>query len=161
MKKHSRIKREIIDTYVVFSNNDESKNIIVFKDTNRKSRAIRVNNIIREEYRRRKSEENSQKIKYSRHIEHSVLTDISLNKRSANKEISLEEEVVSKLQAERILKEIWNLPEPQNRRVYMYIVDEFSYTKIAKIENCSIPTVKESIDRGLENLRKKLKKFYE
>lgn len=161
MKKHSRIKREIIDTYVVFSNNDESKNIIVFKDTNRKSRAIRVNNIIREEYRRRKSEENSQKIKYSRYIEHSVLTDISLNKRSANKEISLEEEVVSKLQAERILKEIWNLPEPQNRRVYMYIVDEFSYTKIAKIENRSIPTVKESIDRGLENLRRKLKKFYE
>lgn len=161
MKKHSRIKREIIDTYIVFSNNDESKNIIVFKDTNRKSRAVRVNNNIREEYRRRKSEENSQKIKYSRYIEHSVLTDISLNKRSANKEISLEEEVVSKLQVERILKEIWNLPEPQNRRVYMYIVDEFSYTKIAKIENRSIPTVKESIDRGLENLRKKLKKFYE
>lgn len=161
MKKHSRIKREIIDTYIVFSNNDESKNIIVFKDINRKSRAVRVNNIIREEYRRRKSEENSQKIKYSRYIEHSVLTDISLNKRSANKEISLEEEVVSKLQVERILKEIWNLPEPQNRRVYMYIVDEFSYTKIAKIENRSIPTVKESIDRGLENLRKKLKKFYE
>ena len=161
MKKYSRIKREIIDTYIVFSNNDESKNIIVFKDTNRKSRAVRVNNNIREEYRRRKSEENSQKIKYSRYIEHSVLTDISLNKRSANKEISLEEEVVSKLQAERILKEIWNLPEPQNRRVYMYIVDEFSYTKIAKIENRSIPTVKESIDRGLENLRKKLKKFYE
>ena len=161
MKKHSRIKREIIDTYIVFSNNDESKNIIVFKDTNIKSRAVRVNNNIREEYRRRKSEENSQKIKYSRYIEHSVLTDISLNKRSANKEISLEEEVVSKLQAERILKEIWNLPEPQNRRVYMYIVDEFSYTKIAKIENRSIPTVKESIDRGLENLRKKLKKIYE
>ena len=42
----------------------------------------------------------------------------------------------------------------------MYIVDEFSYTQIAKIENRSIPTVNESIDRGLENLRKKLKKFY-
>lgn len=160
MKKHSRIKREIIDTYVVFSNNDESKNIIVFKDTNRKSRAIRVNNIIREEYRRRKSEENSQKIKYSRYIEHSELTDISLNKRATNKEISLEEQVISNLESERIIKEIWKLPTPQNRRVYMYIVDEFSYTKIAKIENRSIPTVKESIDRGLENLRKKLKKFY-
>ena len=33
MKKHSKIKREIIDTYIVFSNNDNSKNIIVFKDT--------------------------------------------------------------------------------------------------------------------------------
>ena len=67
---------------------------------------------------------------------------------------------ISKLESERIIKEIWKLPIPQNRRVYMYIVDEFSYTKIAKIENRSIPTVKESVDRGLENLRKKLKKIY-
>lgn len=37
----------------------------------------------------------------------------------------------------------------------MYIVDEFSYTKI---ENRSILTVKESVDRGLENLRKKFYK---
>ena len=112
------------------------------------------------EYKKRKSEENSQNIKFSRYIEHSELTDISLNKRSINKEISLEEQVISNLESERIIKEIWKLPTPQNRRVYMYIVDEFSYTKIAKIENRSIPTVKESIDRGLENLRKKLKKFY-
>lgn len=41
----------------------------------------------------------------------------------------------------------------------MYIVDEFSYTKIAKIEKRDIPTIKESIDQGLENLRKKSRKF--
>ena len=73
---------------------------------------------------------------------------------------TLEEQVISNLESERIIKEIWKLPTPQNRRVYMYVVDEFSYTKIAKVENRSIPTVKESIDRGLQNLRKKLKKFY-
>lgn len=160
MKKHSKIKREIIDTYIVFSNSNDSKNIIVFKDGNGKTRVIRANEPLRNEYKRRKSEENSQNIKFSRYIEHSELTDISLNKRSINKEISLEEQVISNLESERIIKEIWKLPTPQNRRVYMYIVDEFSYTKIAKIENRSIPTVKESIDRGLENLRKKLKKFY-
>ena len=160
MKKHSKIKREIIDTYIVFSNSDNSKNIIVFKDGDGKARVIRANETLRNEYKRRKSEENSQTIKFSRYIEHSELTEISLNKRAINKEISLEEQVISNLESERIIKEIWKLPTPQNRRVYMYIVDEFSYTKIAKIENRSIPTVKESIDRGLENLRKKLKKFY-
>lgn len=159
MKKYSKIKREIIDTYIVFSNSDNSKNIIVFKDGNGKSRIIRVNKTLRNEYKRRKSEENSQNIKFSRYIEHSELTDISLNNRSINKEISLEEQVISNLESERIIKEIWKLPTPQNRRVYMYIVDELSYTKIAKIENRAIPTIKESIDRGLENLRKKLKKF--
>ena len=160
MKKHSKIKREIIDTYIVFSNNDNSKNIIVFKDGDGKARVIRANETLRNEYKRRKSEENSQYIKFSRYIEHSELTEISLNKRAINKEISLEEQVISNLESERIIKEIWKLPTPQNRRVYMYIVDEFSYTKIAKVENRSIPTVKESIDRGLENLRKKLRKFY-
>ena len=160
MKNHSKIKREIIDTYIVFSNSDDSKNVIVFKDGNGKSRIIRANETLRNEYERRKSEENSQNIKFSRYIEHSELTENSLNKRATNKEISLEEQVISNLESERIIKEIWKLPTPQNRRVYMYIVDEFSYTKIAKIENCSIPTVKENIDRGLENLRKKLKKFY-
>ena len=157
MKKHSKIKREIIDTYIIFSNSDDSKNVIVFKDGNGNSKIIRANEKLRDEYKKRKSEENSQSIKFSRYIEHSELTDISLNNRATNREISLEEQVIS---SERIIKEIWKLPIPQNRRVYMYIVDEFSYTKIAKIENRSIPTVKESIDRGLENLRKKLKKFY-
>ena len=160
MKNHSKIKREIIDTYIVFSNSDDSKNVIVFKDGNGNSKIIRANETLRNEYKRRKSEENSQNIKFSRYIEHSELTENSLNKRATNKEISLEEQVISNLESERIIKEIWKLPTPQNRRVYMYIVDEFSYTKIAKIENRSIPTVKESIDRGLENLRKKLKKFY-
>mgnify|MGYP000279214784 FL=1 len=160
MKKHSKIKREIIDTYIVFSNSDDSKNVIVFKDGNGNSKIIRANETLRNKYKRRKSEENSQNIKFSRYIEHSELTENSLNKRATNKEISLEEQVISNLESERIIKEIWKLPTPQNRRVYMYIVDEFSYTKIAKVENRSIPTVKESIDRGLENLRKKLKKFY-
>ena len=62
MKKHSKIKREIIDTYIVFSNSDDSKNIIVFKDGNGKSRVIRANETLRNEYKRRKSEENSQNI---------------------------------------------------------------------------------------------------
>ena len=130
MKKHSKIKREVID---------------------RK---------LRDKYKKRKSKKNSQNIKFSRYIEHLELTDISLNKGATNKGISLEEQVISNLESERIIKEIWKLPTPQNRRVYMYIVDEFSYTKIAKIENRSIPTVKESVDRGLENLRKKLEKIY-
>lgn len=159
MKEYRKIKRELIDTYIIISNNDESKNIIAFKDVNGKSRIIRANKILRDEYKRRKSEENSQNIKFSRYIEHSELTDISLNKRAVNKEISLEEQVVSNLESERIIKEIWKLPTPQNRRVYMYIVNEFSYTKIAKMENRAIPTIKESIDRGLEILRKKLRKF--
>lgn len=76
MKKHSKIKREVID---------------------RK---------LRDKYKKRKSEENSQNIKFSRYIEHSELTDISLNKGATNRGISLEEQVISNLESERIIKEI-------------------------------------------------------
>ena len=51
MKRHSKIKREIIDTYIVFSNSDNSKNIIVFKDENGKSRVIRANETLINEYK--------------------------------------------------------------------------------------------------------------
>ena len=161
MKKYSKIKRELIDTYIIFSNSDESKNIVVFKDTTGKSRVIRVDKILREEYKKRKSEENSHNIKFSRYIEHSEQTENSLNKKAINKTISLEDEVISNIGVEKIIREIWELPVPQNRRVYMYIVDEFSLTKIARIENRAIPSIKESVDRGVDNLRKKLKKFYD
>ena len=57
MKEYSKIKREVIDTYIIFSNSDESKNIIVFKDENGKSRVIRANEKLRDEYKKRKSEE--------------------------------------------------------------------------------------------------------
>ena len=57
MKEYSKIKREVIDTYIIFSNSDESKNIIVFKDKNGKSRVIRANEKLRDEYKKRKSEE--------------------------------------------------------------------------------------------------------
>ena len=76
MKKHSKIKREVID---------------------RK---------LRDKYKIRKSEENSQNIKFSRYIEHLELTDISLNKGATNRGISLEEQVISNLESERIIKEI-------------------------------------------------------
>lgn len=82
MKKHSKIKREVID---------------------RK---------LRDKYKKRKSEENSQNIKFSRYIEHLELTDISLNKGATNRGISLEEQVISNLESERIIKEIWKLPTP-------------------------------------------------
>lgn len=76
MKKHSKIKREVID---------------------RK---------LRDKYKKRKSKKNSQNIKFSRYIEHLELTDISLNKGATNKGISLEEQVISNLESERIIKEI-------------------------------------------------------
>lgn len=120
---------------------------------------LRVDSKIREEYQRQKSEENSYNIKFCRYIEHSELSEYKLNDRAIKKIPSAEDVVMEQEGEMRIIEEIWKLPSPQNRRVYMKLVKEYSLTEIAKIEKRAIPVIKRSVDRGLENLRKNLKKF--
>ena len=45
----------------------------------------------------------------------------------------------------------------QKRRIKMYYFDDMTLKEIAKIEKCSIMSVKESIDSGINKLRKNLK----
>ena len=70
---------------------------------------------------------------------------------------SLDDEVEEKIAEEEIIKEIWKLPSPQNKRVFMKLINKYSLTKIAKIEGTSIPAIKFSIDKGMESLRKNIK----
>ena len=153
MKKHSKIKREIIDTYIVFSNSDESKNAIVFKDGNGKSRIIRANETLRNEYKKRKSEENSQNIKFSRYIEHSELTDISLNKRATNKEISLEEQVISNDEKISLYKKMQYLDEKTREVVYLRITGELSFKEIGIILNKTENWARVTFYRGKNQLK--------
>lgn len=124
-----------------------------------KGKYIKLDKQIKEEFIRSKKEHKSQRNEYDRHIEHLQLTEVQINARAFYKSKSAEECFIENEGENYILREIWNLPTPQNRRVYMYIVNEFSLTKISKIEKRTISTVKQSIDVGLEKLRKKLKKF--
>lgn len=118
---------------------------------------ISVSNEVKEEFIRQKKENKSQRNEYDRHIEHLQLTEVQINARAFNKCKSVEEDFFENEGVKEIIREIWKLPEPQNRRVYMYVVDEFSLTEIAKIEKRAISVVKRSIDFGLKKLRKNLK----
>lgn len=155
-------KKERIGLYITFSDNT-TKYISTFKKSVKSVKFIKFDDTIQKklnrEYKIRKSEEKAIHNEYVRHIEHLKLTELQLYERAIHKNPTVEE-IVCENEAEKEIKQtIWNLPLPQNRRVYMYIVDGFSLTEISKIEKCSIPAIKYSIEIGLKNLRKNLKKF--
>ena len=132
--------------------------IISIKNVKEKIKFIKINKELKDEVKRHKRQLKSQKNEFDRHIEHLKLTETQINKRAISKAPTTEEMFFEK---EGIIKTIWSLPEPQNRRVYMFIVEELTLTEIAKIENRAIPVIKRSVDRGIKNLQEKLKKFLE
>lgn len=133
--------------------------IIPINNVNEKIKFIKINRGLKEETKKHKRQVKSEKNEFDRHIEHLALTETQINKRAINKAPTTEEMFFEKEGERQIIKNIWSLPEPQNRRVYMFIVEEFSLTEIAKIENRAIPVIKRSVDRGIKNLQEKLKKI--
>ena len=95
----------------------------------------------------------------SLHIEHSELTENSLNDRVFYKEESLEETVSRCIEYELLHKAISKLPETQRRRLLLYFFGELSYEQIAKLEGCTKMAVKGSVDIALKKLKKLFEKF--
>ena len=135
--------------------------IISIKNVKEKIKFIKINKELKDEVKTHKRQLKKKKNEFDRHIEHLKLTEIQINKRAISKAPTTEEMFFEKEGERQIIKTIWSLPEPQNRRVYMFIVEELTLTEIAKIENRAIPVIKRSVDRGIKNLQEKLKKFLE
>ena len=106
-----------------------------------------------------RSPPSSQRNEFDRHIEHLQLTECQINIRAVHKAPSMEEMLLEKEGEREIIRKIWDLPIPQNRRVYMFIVDEFSLTEIARIEKRDVSVIKRSVDAGIRKLQKNLKNF--
>lgn len=134
--------------------------IIPINNVKEKIKFIKINKKLKEETKKHRRQVKSQKNEFDRHIEHLPLTETQINKRAINKVPTTEEMFFEKEGEKQIIKTIWSLPEPQNRRVYMFIVEELSLTEISKKENRAIPVIKRSVDRGMKKLQEKLKKFY-
>ncbi len=94
---------------------------------------------------------------YDRHTEHLELNDSTLFKRTMGQYESLEDKVLNKIIYEKILEEIEALPDLQKRRIKMYYFYDFTLREIAALENCSIQSIKDSIDIGLQKISQKMK----
>ena len=131
--------------------------IVKFKDGNKRIHIIEINSTIYDVFNESELIDLSQLNEYDRHIEHLSLDDNSIYYRAYNKQQTIEEMIEKKLQSEELYKAISKLSDTQKRRIKMYYFENMTLQEIAKIERCSIMSVKESIDSGINKLRKNLK----
>ncbi len=152
------MKKEIIDGYEIYSENGEMK-IGIFEDYNWKKHCFVLGEDLKLEFIIRKREKFREENEERRHLDVSINNEYTFETRIIHKEKSAELKTIDKLSVENIKNEIWKLPYPQNKRVYLYLFKEYSFVEIAEIENRDKSAIKRSIDAGIKKLRKNFKNF--
>lgn len=94
-----------------------------------------------------------------RNLEHSEITEESLNKRSFEKTKGIEEIILEKEKKTLFWEAIGELPDVQRKRLLLYYDYGFSLKEIAIMENCSIRAIQYSVEIAKKKLEEKIKKL--
>ena len=89
----------------------------------------------------------------SRYLEHSELTEETLNQRVLLPSELLEDCVYRKIMYAQLHSVINRLPDIQRRRVLLYYFAGYTYEQIAEMEGCTKMAIKFSIDIAIKKLR--------
>ena len=90
---------------------------------------------------------------FDRYIEHSELTESSLDERAAAKSEPVEDIVYCRICNERLYHAVAALPKKQRRRLVMYYFYDLTYEKIAELEKCSAHSVFVAIKRAEDKIK--------
>ena len=90
---------------------------------------------------------------FDRYIEHSELTESSLDERAAAKSEPVEDIVYCRICNERLYHAIAALPEKQRRRLVLHYFYDLTYEQIAEIEKCSVHSVFVSVKRAEDKIK--------
>ena len=151
-EKHPNRKKDKHNPYTLMI--VEGRYYLSFKDGRGVMQNIEIDKVLYDLFNRFELEDISYLNRVSRHIEHSELTERSLNDRVFYKEESLEETVSRSMEYEQLHKAISKLPETQRRRLLLHFFGEMTYEQIAELEGCTKRAVKFSIDLAIEKLKK-------
>lgn len=154
---HPKRRKDKFNPYKIYRTED-GKYHLSFRDGKGISHHLELDEILYTLFDRFELDDLSYLNVVDRHYEHSELTEISLNNRAFLKEESLEEQVLKKLEMERLHRAISQLPEIQRRRIIFYYFENLTYEQIAMLEGCTITPIKNSIGKALKNLKKILEK---
>lgn len=144
--------------YILGYDQKKEKYTVEFIDNKKRIHRVEISNKVYEAFNQFELEDVSQIHKYQRHIEHSELYDETLNSRAIVHPKSVEELVEEKITSDTLKEAVNKLSETQKRRIRMYYFEDLTLQEISKVENCSISSVKESIDSGISKLKKNIKK---
>lgn len=154
-EKHPNRKKDKHNPYTLMI--VEGRYYLSFKDGWGIMQNIEIDKVLYDLFNRFELEDISYLNRVSRHIEHSELTESSLNDRAFYKEESLEETVSRSMEYEQLHKAISKLPETQRRRLLLYFFRELTYEQIAELEGCKYQAIQSSIYAAIKTLKKFLK----
>lgn len=153
------IRRKYKDNpYTINKDGITNKYYIKFKDSTNKEQLVEVDATIYKVFDDSELIDISHMHEYERHIEHNEMFDYKIDLVSSKMNKSTEEIIEEKMLHDELKSAIKELSEVQKRRIKMYYFEDLNLKEIAEIECCSIKNIHKSIEQGLQNLRKKLKK---
>ena len=144
--------------YTINKDSITNKYYIKFKDSKNKEQFIEVDATIYKVFDESELNDISEMNEYDNHIEHSEIYEYKIDLISSKKNKSIEELIEEKLLHEELKEAIEQLPEIQKRRIKKHYFDDKTEQQIADEENATHQSVHIILQRGLENLKKILKK---
>ena len=144
-----------VDSYTLEYIEDEDKYYISFEDSAKQECRIEIEKEIFDIYMKSKKSYIKIKNETSRHLEHSLLSEVDIYKRAFEKSNNVVDIIMQKLESEKLQAALNKLTKEQRRRILLYYDYQLTMEEIALIEKCSKQSVQESIRWGM----KKLKKF--
>lgn len=157
LEKHPNRKKDKYNPYTLTIT--EGHYYLSFKDGRGKQQNIEIDEMLYQTFDRFELEDISHLNRVSRHIEHSELTEETLNDRAFYKAELIEDIVSESIEYEQLHRAVSELPEVQRRRLKLYFFGELTYEQIAKLEGCTKRAVKFSVDIAVEKLKKNYKIF--
>lgn len=91
---------------------------------------------------------------WDRHIEHSELTEASLQARAVAYMESVEITAYRTMRNEQLRRAIASLPKIQRRRLVLYYFDGLTYEEIAEKEGCTHPAIIKSVKAAISKIKK-------
>lgn len=149
--KHPNRKKDKLNPYVLSIENEEY--YVSFSDGQGVHHKEIISRELYELFDHFELEDISQLNVISRYLEHSELTEGTLNQRALMQPEPLEDGVYRKIMYDQLYTAISELPSVQRRRVLLYYFGGYTFEQIARMEGCTKRAVKFSVDIAIKKLR--------
>ena len=159
MDKRPKRRKSTDNPYKLESNRELNIYKVTFKDSKGILRIIEINKEIYETLDRFELDDLVELNEYDRHIEHSEVFEITLNKRAIEKSISIDEQLENNIINEQIRNALDSLSDVQRRRIKLYYFDGLTQQEIADKERVSLRAVQYTLNSAINELKKNLKNF--
>ena len=146
-------RRKKDNPYNIEKDSKQNKYLVTFKDSRNQKIIIQISSELFYLFNEFELDHLSELNEYDNHIEHSELVENNLYKRAIHKDESIEDIIIRKFENIELYNAIIQLPEIQQRRIFMYYFSNLTLEQIAKIEKCSKVAIKYSIDIAIKNLK--------